>query len=160
MPDLNAWGKMIDTQITGLPFEGRFILYMGHVKLDTGTFEILREQELDVDIKDRYCTIKQDVDLLGPDGTYAHKFDITWLHRKIWLNPNEFFWYSNNKDDITRFLLKYQQQTLEEARQTLEEAQKCFEVLEKSSLEETDKTPKGLFSGNTWRQTGVGLWVR
>ena len=153
MSNINAWEKMIDTQITGLPFEGRFTLYMGHVKLDTGTFEILREQELDVDIKDHCCTIKQDVDLLGPDGAYAHKFDITWLHRKIWLNSNEFFWYSNNKDDVTRFLLKYQQQALEEAR-------KRSEALKKSSLEETDKAPKGLFSGNTWRQTGVGLWVR
>ena len=153
MSDINAWRKEMDSQITDLPIEGRFTLYIGHVNLDTGTFEILREQELDVDIKGIYCTIKQDVDLLGPDGTYAHKFDITWLHRKIWLNPNELFWYSNNKDDITRFLLKYQQQTLKETR-------KRFEVLEKSSLEETDKAPKGLFSDNTWRQTGVGLWVR
>lgn len=153
MSDVNAWRKEMDSQITGLPAEGRFTLYIGHVNLNTGTFEILREQELDVDIKDVYCTIKQDVDLLGPDGTYAHKFDITWLHRKIWLNPNEFFWYSNNKDDVTRFLLKYQQQTLEEARNR-------FEALEKSSLEETDKTPKSLFSSNTWRQIGVGLWVR
>ena len=66
--------------------------------------------------------------------------------------PAVVFWF-RNKDDVTRFLLKYQQQTLEETR-------KRFEVLEKSSLEETDKAPKGLFSDNTWRQTGVGLWVR